>query len=212
MPMQPTANMAVVMISPARPFFGINSGGNFCCKMRTVGFGEASSASITFMNDRRVYRGSGMPYTHVTAYPTRGPSSGYMHRIEVSVYQFSVQGLYRPRQIGLPGYVATTFVMVGVSTLRSSANKSCSAVFGIEHASVVRALLLLGGADGGRPAVHLEALAGVAQRAAVCHGALLACGPAWIECAACNTPGRAVSMLSAAETGLAGRLPRRRPS
>src|SRR6476661_6108937 len=47
-----------------------------------------------------------------------------MHRIDVSVYQFSVQGLYSPRQSGFFGYVATTFVIVGVSIERSSFNIS----------------------------------------------------------------------------------------
>src|SRR5215467_6175553 len=53
-----------------------------------------------------------------------------MQRIDVSVYQFSVQGLYRPRQSGFLGYVATTLVIVGLSILRSSANRA-SGLLGI---------------------------------------------------------------------------------
>src|SRR3954462_2369618 len=49
-----------------------------------------------------------------------------MQRIDVSVYQFSVHGLYNPRQSGFFGYVATTLVMVGVSIERSSSNSSTS--------------------------------------------------------------------------------------
>src|SRR5689334_19127044 len=50
------------------------------------------------------------------------PSSGYMQRIDWSVYQFSVQGLYSPRQSGLAGYVATTLVIEGVSKAQSSSS------------------------------------------------------------------------------------------
>src|SRR5215216_2382726 len=49
-----------------------------------------------------------------------------MQRIDWSVYQFSVQGLYSPRQVGLFGYVATTFVIEGVSKFLSSSSMSCS--------------------------------------------------------------------------------------
>src|SRR4051812_44323301 len=51
--------------------------------------------------------------------------------MEVSVYQFSVHGLYRPRQRGLVGYVATTLVMVGVSISRRAASSSCSVIGGL---------------------------------------------------------------------------------
>src|SRR6266851_2038647 len=47
-----------------------------------------------------------------------------MHRMELSVYQCSVHGLYRPRHNGLVGYVATTLVIVGVSISRSAASSS----------------------------------------------------------------------------------------
>src|SRR5215211_2408160 len=46
----------------------------------------------------------------------------------LSLYQFSVHGLYRPRHRGFFGYVATTLVMVGVSILRSSAKMSSDKV------------------------------------------------------------------------------------
>src|SRR6266542_5733109 len=45
-----------------------------------------------------------------------------MQRIDWSVYQFSAQGLYRPRQSGLAGYVATTLVIEGVSKSLSSSS------------------------------------------------------------------------------------------
>ena len=54
----------------------------------------------------------------------------------LSLYQFSVHGLYRPRHSGFFGYVATTLVMVGVSILRSSAkmsSDSCTDVSGMER-------------------------------------------------------------------------------
>ena len=44
-----------------------------------------------------------------------------MQRIDVSVYQFSVHGLYSPRHNGFFGYVATTLVMVGVSIFCNAA-------------------------------------------------------------------------------------------
>ncbi len=125
-PTQPTAFIAAVMLPPASPILPAISGGNFCWKTKIDGFLEASSASITSMNDRREKLGSGRPYTQVTAYPTMGPSSGYMQRIDWSVYQFSVQGLYSPRQTGFPGYVATTFVMDGVSNSRNCSSISFS--------------------------------------------------------------------------------------
>src|ERR1700716_2122926 len=89
-----------------------------------------------------------------------GPISGYMQRIEISVYQFSVHGLYNPRQSGLVGYVATTFVIVGVSIARSAASVFSSAIVVIvqplvEVAPRVDHHVLAGGAIAARQRDHL---------------------------------------------------------
>ena len=54
-----------------------------------------------------------------------------------SVYQFCVHGLYSPRHSGLPGYVATTLVMEGVSK-----SFSASSISGM--VAIVHLLLMLG--------------------------------------------------------------------
>ena len=60
-PKHPTDFIAAVMFPPANPTLFANSGGNFCCNARIVGFLDACRASITSMKESSEKPGSGKP-------------------------------------------------------------------------------------------------------------------------------------------------------